>query len=54
MGLLNCSTAGKCPAIAQSIYTFLGDFCTEFFLPRREPEAQSTEVIKSFAFFFFL
>lgn len=48
VGLVNCSSAGKCPAIAQCRWVdFWGDFRAEF-LPLRQPEAQPPGVINAF------
>lgn len=47
--VLNCSAAGKCPAIAPTCWGyFWGDFCTEFFFPLMQPEAQPAGVLKAF------
>jgi len=39
------------PLLNPTVY-FWDDFCTEFFLPRMEPEAQPTEVIQQFCLSF--
>lgn len=52
IGLLNCSTAGRRPAVAQCSWVyFWDDFCAEFFFPLTQPEAQPTGVIRACPFF---